>query len=664
MPDQFEHLKNALADRYVIERELGEGGMATVYLAHDVKHDRKVAVKVMRPEIAAALGSDRFLREIRLAAKLQHPHILMLIESGEADGILYYVMPFVDGESLATRMEREKQLPVKDSVSIALEVAGALSYAHEHNVIHRDIKPDNILLSGGHAVVMDFGIGRAISVAGGDKLTETGLVVGTPAYMSPEQATGSGDLDGRADVYALGCVLYEMLSGEPPYTGVTPQAIIAKSLTDPVPSARRLRETISPVLDAAIRMALAKVPADRFASAKSFAEALVADTPVTPTVETPMPFPSPVRWGRRYGYVGASAAAPVLVWALFGRGGGAPTADPTASTIRSVTSFAGWELSPSWSPDGSQIAYSYTGGGDANVATLSLGGGDPHILTADSPYDEINPRWSRDGSKIAFISDRGTGSNIYWIPPTGGAEHLIAETNIPFLERMMTWFFTMGVNPWSVDSEELLFSRMDAAGDVALWKVNLSTGEQTQLTTPPPGAEDGWASWSSDGMQIIFQRIQAGVPTVWLLPTEGGEPSMLLGDGVDMFPSWFPGEEKLVTMSMRLGAPNIWEIDLATLEPRQLTSGGAGARFTPAVGPTGSIAYADQDHQVDLHWIPIDAPGRDERITFLTGENFGPRLSPDGNHIVWMRGPPHDLWLYDRTSGQSHQLTTDPADRP
>ncbi|MFB3111915.1 MAG: protein kinase, partial [Gemmatimonadales bacterium] len=606
MSDQFEHLKAALADRYVIERELGEGGMATVYLAHDVKHDRKVAVKVMRSEIAAALGSDRFLREIRLAAKLQHPHILMLIESGEADGILYYVMPFVDGESLATRMEREKQLPLEDSVSIALEVAGALSYAHEHNVIHRDIKPDNILLSGGHAVVMDFGIGRAINAAGGDKLTQTGLVVGTPAYMSPEQATGSGDLDGRADVYALGCVLYEMLSGEPPYTGVTPQAILAKSLTDPVPSARRLRETISPVLDAAIQMALAKVPADRFASAKAFAEALVAHTPVTPTVETPMPFPSPVRWGRRYGYVGASAAALVLVWALFGRGGRAPTADLTGSTITRVTGFAGWEMSPSWSPDGSQITYSTTGGGDANVAIVSLGGGDPHVLTADSPYDEIIPRWSRDGSKIAYVSDRGTGSNVYWIPPTGGAERLIAETNIPFLERMNTWFFTMGTNPWSVDSEELLFSRMDAAGDVALWKVNLTTGEQTQLTTPPPGAEDGWASWSSDGTQIIFQRIQAGVPTVWLLPTEGegGEPSMLLGDGVDMFPSWFPGDEKLVTMSMRGGAFNIWEIDLATLEPRQLTSGGAGFHFTPTVGPTGAIAYDHRDHQVDLHWIP------------------------------------------------------------
>jgi Tol biopolymer transport system component len=349
------------------------------------------------------------------------------------------------------------------------------------------------------------------------------------------------------------------------------------------------------------------------------------------------------------------------VWALFGRGGDAPTADLAGSTIRRVTSFAGWELSPSWSPDGSQITYSFTGGGDADVATLSLGGGDPHILTADSPYDEINPRWSRDGSKIAFISDRGTGSNIYWIPPTGGAERLVAETNIPFLERMNTWFFTMGTNPWSVDSEELLFSRMDAAGDVALWKVNLSTGEQTQLTTPPAGAEDGWASWSSDGTQIVFQRIQAGVPTVWLLPTEAGEPSMLLGDGMDLFPSWFPGDEKLVATSFRGGAPNIWEFNLATLEPHQLTSGGAGFHGEPAVGPTGSIAYDHRDHQVDLHWIPIDAPDQDERITFLTGENFGPRLSPDGNQIVWMRGPPYDLWLYDRTSGQSHQLTTDPA---
>ena len=662
MSDQFERLKIALADRYAIERELGEGGMAKVYLARDLKHDRSVAVKVLRPELAAVLGAERFLNEIRVTANLQHPHIVQLYDSGEADGDLYYVMPFIDGESLREKLNRQNQLSIDEAVAITRAVAEALDYAHRRDVIHRDIKPENIMLLEGTPLVADFGIALAISNVAGDRITATGLSLGTPSYMSPEQATGDRQLTAQSDTYALGSVLYEMLAGDPPFTGSNITAVIAKVIGEKPIKLSTIRDTVPANIEAAVAKALAKVPADRFESTKAFAEALIAETPVVLVDDAP----SASMWVRARRVAVPVGVVGLLVWALFGRGGDAPTADLTDYTIRSITSFAGWEMSPSWSPDGSQIAYSFTGGGDANVAILSLGGGDPHILMADSPYDEINPRWSRDGSKIAFISDRGTGSNIYWIPPTGGAERLIAETNVPFLERMMTWFLTMGTNPWSVDSEELLFSKMDAAGDVALWKVNLPTGEQTQLTTPPPGSEDGWASWSSDGTRIIFQRIQAGVPTVWLLPTEGegGEPSMLLGDGVDMFPSWFPGDEKLVVTSMRGGAPNIWEFDLATLEPRQLTSGGAGFHGEPAVGPTGSIAYDHRDHQVDLHWIPIDAPDQDERITFLTGENFGPRLSPDGNHIVWMRGPPYDLWLHDRTTGQSHQLTTDPADRP
>ncbi|MCH7476187.1 MAG: serine/threonine-protein kinase, partial [Gemmatimonadetes bacterium] len=657
MSDQFERLKTALADRYAIERELGEGGMAKVYLARDLKHDRSVAVKVLRPELAAVLGAERFLNEIRVTANLQHPHIVQLYDSGEADGDLYYVMPFIDGESLREKLNRENQLSIDEAVAITRAVAEALDYAHRRDVIHRDIKPENIMLLEGTPLVADFGIALAISNVAGDRITATGLSLGTPSYMSPEQATGDRQLTAQSDTYALGSVLYEMLAGDPPFTGSNITAVIAKVIGEKPIKLSTIRDTVPANIEAAVAKALAKVPADRFESTKAFAEALIAETPVVLVDDTP----SASMWVRARRVAVPVGVVGLLVWALFGRGGDAPTADLTGSAITRVTGFAGWEMSPSWSPDGSQITYSTTGGGDANVAILSLGGGDPHILTADSPYDEINPRWSRDGSKIAFISDRGTGSNIYWIPPTGGAERLIAETNIPFLERMITWFFTMGTNPWSVDSEELLFSKMDAAGDVALWKVNLSTGEQTQLTTPPAGAEDGWASWSSDGTQIIFQRIQAGVPTVWLLPTEGGEPSMLLGDGMDLFPSWFPGDEKLVATSFRGGAPNIWEFDLATLEPRQLTSGGSGFHQTPAVGPDGTIAYSEFDHQVDLHWIPIDAPDQDERITFLTGENFGPRLSPDGNHIVWMRGPPYDLWLHDRTTGQSHQLTTDPA---
>src|SRR2546425_2296604 len=276
MADQLARLKAALADRYAIERELGRGGMATVYLARDLKHGRLVAIKVLRPEIAAALGPERFLREIEVAARLTHPHILSLHDSGQAGGSLFYVMPYIEGESLRDRLERGGPLPLEEALRITREVASALSYAHSHDVVHRDIKPENILLSGGEAVVADFGIARALTQAGGTRLTETGIPVGTPAYMSPEQASGGGPIDGRSDVYSLACVLYEMLAGEPPYTGPSAQVVIAKRFTDPVPSVRRLRETIPPAIDGAVSKALGKAPADRFATAEAFAAALGA----------------------------------------------------------------------------------------------------------------------------------------------------------------------------------------------------------------------------------------------------------------------------------------------------------------------------------------------------------------------------------------------------
>jgi len=274
MVDQLARLQTALTGRYTIERELGRGGMAIVYLAQDLKHRRSVAIKVLHPELAAAVGTDRFLREIEIAASLTHPHIVPLHDSGEADSFAYYVMPYVEGESLRERLTRETQLPLDEAVQIGREVADALAHAHSHDVVHRDIKPENILLEAGHAVVSDFGIARAITAAGGEKLTATGLAVGTPAYMSPEQLAGGEHVDGRTDVYSLGCVLYEMLAGEPPFTGPTAQAIQARKLTDPVPRLRTIRETVPDALDQVIRRALAKNPADRFATAHQLAEAL------------------------------------------------------------------------------------------------------------------------------------------------------------------------------------------------------------------------------------------------------------------------------------------------------------------------------------------------------------------------------------------------------
>ncbi len=272
-------LAKALADRYAIDRELGRGGMATVYLAHDVKHERKVALKVLRPDLAAVIGAERFLAEIKTTANLQHPHILPLHDSGEVNGTVFYVMPFVEGESLRDRLNREKQLPVADAMRIAREVAAALDYAHRHRVIHRDIKPENILLHDSQALVADFGIALAASSAGGTRMTETGMSLGTPHYMSPEQAMGERDLDGRTDVYALGCVLYEMLTGEPPFTGPTAQAIVAKVMNDVPTPVRRCRRTVPAYIEDAVLTALEKLPADRFASAAELAAALADEDP-------------------------------------------------------------------------------------------------------------------------------------------------------------------------------------------------------------------------------------------------------------------------------------------------------------------------------------------------------------------------------------------------
>src|SRR5690242_10337999 len=257
--------------------------MATVYQAYDLKHDRKVAIKVLRPDLSAVIGAERFLREIKTIANLQHPHILGLIDSGEVNGTAYYVMPFVDGESLRDRLVREKQLPIPDALRIATEVAGALDYAHRHGVIHRDIKPENILLHDGSALVADFGIALAASKAGGTRMTETGRSLGTPTYMSPEQAMGEREITARSDVYALGCVTYEMLIGDPPFTGSTAQAVVARVLTEAPRPLLPQRHTIPPQVEAAVLKALEKLPADRFASAAQFAEALVSPMATRPT---------------------------------------------------------------------------------------------------------------------------------------------------------------------------------------------------------------------------------------------------------------------------------------------------------------------------------------------------------------------------------------------
>ncbi|UCC84538.1 MAG: protein kinase [Gemmatimonadota bacterium] len=315
MTDQLEHLKTALADRYTIEREIGAGGMATVYLAQDLKHRRQVAIKVLRPELAASLGVERFMREIEIAANLTHPHILPLFDSGEADGFLYYVMPFIEGESLRQRLEREVKLDVQEGIRLTDQIASALSHAHERGLVHRDIKPENILLAGDQAIVADFGIARAVEAAGGERLTGTGLALGTPAYMSPEQAFGEAKIDGRSDVYALGCVVYEMVAGRAPFEGTTPQELLAKHAVEAVPSLRTSDPQVPLFLERAVERALAKSPDERFQTASEFAGALTAETVVARVGRR--------RWQRR-AVVGAVAGVIVVAaaWVLFTLGGG------------------------------------------------------------------------------------------------------------------------------------------------------------------------------------------------------------------------------------------------------------------------------------------------------------------------------------------------------
>jgi serine/threonine-protein kinase len=416
MPELLGRLQSALADRYRLDREAGAGGMATVYLAEDVRHDRRVALKVLRPELAAVIGAERFLAEIKLTANLQHPHILPLFESGEADGYLFYVMPFVEGETLRDRISREKQLPVSDAVRITTEVASALDYAHRHGVVHRDIKPENILLHDGQALVADFGIALAASKAGGSRMTETGMSLGTPHYMSPEQAMGEREITARSDVYALGAVLYEMLTGEPPFTGNTAQAVVARVLTESPRPLGVQRHTIPRHVEAAVLTALEKLPADRFATAAEFAEALKDRSYASAAVleAAPPPAAPAVRAGRRNILVPVLGGAAVVATgaALWGWLRPTPVAPLTqfAVALRSSEALAppspGGGARVAISPDGRTLVYTGPGDGAQRLWLRRL---DQLAATPIAGTEgAASPFFSPDGRRIGFIKSGTT----------------------------------------------------------------------------------------------------------------------------------------------------------------------------------------------------------------------------------------------------------------
>ena len=430
MTEILVRLSTALADSYKIEGELGAGGMATVYLAHDLKHDRKVAVKVLRPELAAVLGAERFIQEIKTTANLQHPHILPLFDSGEADGFLYYVMPFIDGETLRDKLNRETQLGIDEAVGITTAIADALDYAHRNNVIHRDIKPENILLHDGRPMVADFGIALALSAAAGGRMTETGMSLGTPHYMSPEQATAEKDLTNRSDIYSLGCVIYEMLTGEPPHTGASAQAIVMKIVAEDVQPVTELRKSVPTHVAAATTKALEKLPADRFGTAKEFADALTNPAFTLPSME-----PRPVGSGG-----GRSRVWPVLPWGvaatavgvMLAQGPGASTDAPRSWNIALPDSapmvfvgegtFSNGFPALDISPDGSLIVYVGQIGRTTQLFVRPTDGFDVRALPGTT--GAFHPFFSPSGQEIAFFADE----QLKRIPVEGGNVSVVTDT--------------------------------------------------------------------------------------------------------------------------------------------------------------------------------------------------------------------------------------------
>ncbi len=567
MPEITQQLKVALANRYVVERELGEGGMATVYLAQDVKHDRKVAVKVLRPELAAVIGAERFLAEIKVTANLQHPHILPLHDSGEADSFLYYVMPYVEGETLRDKIKREKQLGIEEAIDITRSVAAALDYAHRQDVIHRDIKPENILLHDSQAMVADFGIALALSHAGGARLTETGLSIGTPHYMSPEQAMGDRELDARSDVYSLGAMLYEMLAGDPPYTGSTAQAIVAKVITEKAPPVTTHRDTVPSHVAAAISKALAKLPADRFRSAAEFADAL------TNTAFTMASTEAAVVGGGRSGSlwnplsIGASALAALLLivagWALT-----RPT--PPVPVTRFVVVF-----------DDDQALF-YSGGGNAPRVAIAPDGLELVYVGLDSAVPVADNR---------FSSSVGRQSWKLWHRPFDQLQ----GTPLPGTER--GW--APAISP---DGEQVAFLVFDGGWQIKV--ISLAGG-------PPITALDsgvsGMVSWGpNDELYFVSEEGR----TLRRVPASGGPAEDVVtldgpGSGF-VFENThvLPGGRGVVVTGVPVGANQLSEhevrvVDLESGETRASVAGVQGL-----YAESGHLVYVTA--QGTLMAVPFD----------------------------------------------------------
>jgi eukaryotic-like serine/threonine-protein kinase len=649
-----ERLTAALLDHYRIEREIGQGGMATVYLAHDLRHQRKVALKVLRPELSAILGGERFLHEIRTTANLQHPHILPLHDSGEADGIVYYVMPFVEGESLRARLSREKQLPVDDAVRIAREVADALDYAHRQGIVHRDIKPENILLHDGRAQVADFGIALAVSSAGGGtRMTETGMSLGTPHYMSPEQAMGEREISARSDIYALGCVLYEMLAGEPPFTGPTAQAIIARVVTEEPRSLVLQRRTVPPHIEAVVRRALEKLPADRFASAAQFAAALTS-TEFASAV--PSPAAPHARARQRQPRILSSRAAPLTLLALL--------------ALTSAGAAWGWlreeanELSPigrftllipeearfldatgtgiALSPDGSRLVY-------VGVNTQSQ----QHLLMRSMDQLEPAPIAGTRGATQPFFSPDGA-----WIGFAAANKlQKVAVAGGPALPIVTLDSGLIGAS-WG-EGDIIVYGTI-----TGLRRVPAAGGPPTivtQLDTTMDIAH-GYPTVLPGGKAVVFQiRGQDNVDRLAAITLADGKLKRFEQPGTD--PRYVNtghlilGTIEGTVTAVPFDARKLQLTGAAVPLAEAVLSGGGGA-LEMGVSARGDFVYASGSSSISSI-VMVDAGGAPRVLTPEMRAYSSPRLSPDGRYVAMeiAEGRGWAVWLFDIAQKTLTRLT-------
>ena len=636
MPDPVTRLNAALEGRYRIERELGEGGMATVYLADDIKHERKVALKVLKPELAAIVGAERFLAEIKTTANLTHPHILPLHDSGEADSYVFYVMPYVEGETLRDRINREKQLPVDEAVRIATAVASALDHAHRHGVIHRDIKPANILLQDGEPVVADFGIALAVGAAGGTRLTETGLSLGTPHYMSPEQATGDQTVGPAADTYALGCVLYEMLVGEPPYPGTTAQAVLGKIIAGKPVSATEQRPSIPANVDAAVRKALEKLPADRFTSAQDFAKALGNEHFRYGELAAAGTGAGSGPWKRLTMAFAALAAVTTLGfgWSLL-RPDTPPPVVRFELNVPDDLELFGVNTALTISPDGSRVVF---------VGVSAVGG---HQLWL-RPLDQLiavpisgtengrSQRFSPDGESIAF-----TG---------GGRLRTVSLSGAPPLTVVSDEVTNSGL-AWGQDGM-LYFIKPDGA----MWRVSENGGEPE----PVPGFEEEvsvlWPDALPNGKGVLFTR-DIGTPAqdeIAVVSLETGQITTLVQGAMARY-----ARSGHVVYTLGDGALFAAPFDMDRLE----VTGPSGPLLEGIQVTVSSASYFELSETGVLVYRPQAAAGRvvptwlrrggSEEVVDLTlaGAFRAPRVSPDGRKLALENTPEagaeSQIWIYD-----------------